>query len=163
MKFAIFFLKKHEDTKKGKLENFKSRTSPNFSEIEDMGSRPWGKEELLGLVAGKYMLKKLTIKAGSKGGLQYHRFKDECGYLLSGKLIVCHEDQQGKIIEKIVKPGQSFHFPPGVVHQEEALEDYVTFEGSTLHFNDRVRMEEHFGLDNSEGMPSTDDSDIEER
>ena len=62
--------------------------------------------------------KKLTIAAGSKGGLQYHRLKEECGYLLSGRLIIRHENENGVLTERIIMPGDSFHFPPGVVHQE---------------------------------------------
>ena len=144
-------------------DDYKPRQQPNFFVPEDLGERPWGKEELLVLVRGKYMLKKLTIKAGSKGGLQYHRLKDECGILLSGKMIVRHENPLGEIIERIVVPGDCFHFPPGVVHQEEAIEDCVIIEGSTPHFNDRVRMEEHFGLGLPEGMPTTSLEDVEEK
>lgn len=134
---------------------------PKFSTATDLGSRPWGKEELLVLVPGKYMLKRLTINAGSKGGLQYHRLKDECGVLLSGKMIVRHEDSNGSIVERIVGPGDCFHFEPGVVHQEEAIEDCVIIEGSTPHFNDRVRMEQHFDLGDFTGMPTTELKDIE--
>lgn len=141
----------------------KPGVQPIFSKPVDMGKRPWGTEELLVLVPGKYMLKRLTIKAGSKGGLQYHRLKDECGILLSGRMIVRHEDISGKIVEKIVNPGECFHFPTGVVHQEEAIEDCVIIEGSTPHFNDRVRMEEYFGIGKPEGMPTTDVSEIEEK
>ena len=47
-----------------------------------------GKEILLALVSKKYSFKLLEIKKGKKGGLQYHRKKDECGYVLSGKLLV---------------------------------------------------------------------------
>lgn len=142
---------------------YKPYSQPVFSTPCDMGERPWGKEELLVLVPGKYMLKKLTIKAGSKGGLQYHRLKDECGVLISGKMIVRHEDKTGAIVERIVLPGDCFHFPPGVVHQEEAVEDCVIIEGSTPHFNDRVRMEEHFNLGLPEGLPTTELSSIETR
>lgn len=145
----------YKEYKKGEL--------PNFPNIEDLGPRPWGTEELLVLVPGKYMLKKLSIKAGSKGGLQYHRLKDECGYLLTGKLIVRHENLNGEIIERIINSGEAFHFPPGVVHQEEAIEDCVIIEGSTPHFNDRVRMEKFYDLGEPKGMPSTKLSDIELR
>ena len=40
-----------------------------------MGKRLWGKEILIGLVSKKYSIKKLIMKAGFKGGLQYHRKK----------------------------------------------------------------------------------------
>jgi mannose-6-phosphate isomerase-like protein (cupin superfamily) len=144
-------------------KDYKPKGQPIFSNAEDVGPRPWGKEELLVLVPGKYMLKKLTIKAGSKGGLQYHRLKDECGVLLSGKMIVRHENLKGAIVERVVLPGDCFHFPPGVVHQEEEIEDCIIIEGSTPHFNDRVRMEEYFGLGKPEGMPTTTASEIEEK
>lgn len=136
---------------------------PHFPTPESVGSRPWGTEELLVLVPGKYMLKKLTVKAGNKGGLQYHRLKDECGTLISGEMIIRFDDGQGGLTERVVKAGDSFHFPPGVVHQEEAITDCVIIEGSTPHFNDRVRAEEEFGLGAPEGMPTTTLDEIEER
>ena len=142
---------------------YKSKTSPIFPEPQDLGKRPWGKEELLVLIPGKFMLKKLTISAGSKGGLQYHRLKEECGYLLSGRLIIRHENENGVLTERIIMPGDSFHFPPGVVHQEEALEDCVIIEGSTPHFNDRVRMEKQFNLGEPVGLPTTQFDEIEEK
>ena len=52
-------------------------------------------------------------------------------------------------------PGDFFHFPPGSVHQEEALSDVVLIEVSTSHFNDRVRVEKEFGLDPGDGLPTT--------
>jgi len=136
---------------------------PHFPTPESVGVRPWGTEELLVLVPGKYMIKKLTVKAGNKGGLQYHRLKDECGTLISGEMIIRFDDGQGRLIERVVKAGDSFHFPPGVVHQEEAITDCVIIEGSTPHFNDRVRAEEEFGLGAPKGMPTTTLDEIEER
>ena len=136
---------------------------PHFPTPESVGARPWGTEELLVLVPGKYMLKKLTVKAGNKGGLQYHRLKDECGTLISGEMVIRFDDGQGGLTERVVKAGDSFHFPPGVVHQEEAITDCVIIEGSTPHFNDRVRAEEEFGLGVPEGMPTTTLDEIEER
>ena len=133
---------------------------PKFLKPEDLGERPWGKEELLVLVPNKYMLKKLTIKRGSKGGFQYHRLKDECGVLISGKLLVRFDNGSGGVDERVIHPGESFHFPPGVPHQEEALEDCIIIEGSTNHFNDRVRVDEMYGLGAPEGMPTTQLSDI---
>ena len=61
---------------------------PYFSLNKDLGERNWGKETLLHLSESKWSMKKLFIKAGNKGGLQYHRLKDEASFLISGKLIV---------------------------------------------------------------------------
>ena len=80
-----------------------------------------------------------------------------------GKLIVRYENSDGDIVERVVTEGETFHFPPGVVHQEEAIEDCVIIEGSTPHFNDRVRMESFFDLGEEEGLPTTLLSEVETR
>lgn len=123
---------------------------------------PWGSEQILVVAPGLYMLKKLFIKAGQKGGLQYHRLKDECGYVVSGKLIVRTPQSNGELSEKILKPGDFFHFPPGEIHQEEAVEDTVIIEAGLPIKNDRVRVESDFGLSKGQyGFPTSDLSDIE--
>lgn len=57
----------------------------------------------------------------------------------------------------------SFHFPPGAVHQEEAVTDCVIIEASTPHFNDRVRVEESYGQIIDGGLQSTTIDEVEER
>ena len=96
-------------------------------------------------------MKKLFLKKGKKGGLQFHMRKDEAIYVLHGKLIVRYEDEQGNLKEKICGPGDYAHFPNGAVHQEEALEDTLILECTTPHANDRVRVDsasdqKEFGL-----------------
>lgn len=135
----------------------------HFPVAEDLGHRDWGEETLLALVPGKYSLKKLTLKAGSKGGLQYHHKKEECGYLVQGQLIIRFDEGDGTLCEKILSAGDTFHFPPGAVHQEQALTDCVIIEASTPHFNDRVRVEEKYGLPNSGGLPSTTIDEVGEK
>ena len=63
--------------------------------------------------------------------------------------------------EKVVETGSVVHFPPGLVHQEEAITDCEIIEASTPHFNDRVRVEELYGLGAPQGMPTTQLQDIE--
>ncbi len=126
-----------------------------FPTPEDMGPRDWGVETMLCKIAGVLTFKKLELYAGQKGGLQYHRKKDECGFVLSGEMIVRTISKEHKVEEKIVKAGDVFHFPPGVVHQEEAITDVVIIEASSPFINDRVRVEELFGLPSSGGLPST--------
>ena len=46
-----------------------------FPKKKNLGKRDWGKEELLVLIPKILTLKKLFIKKGSAGGLQYHRKK----------------------------------------------------------------------------------------
>ena len=102
------------------------------------------------------MLKKLEMKAGSEGGLQYHRKRVEAGYIVSGKLKI-KIGLDGLLEEKILKSGDHFIFNTGLIHQEEALEDTIIIECSTPWLNDRVRVEESFGIkqDISKGLPST--------
>ena len=40
---------------------------PIFPAVESVGPRPWGTEDLLFISEGKFMMKKLFVKAGSKG------------------------------------------------------------------------------------------------
>ena len=125
-----------------------------FPKKINIGKRNWGSEELLTLIPGILTLKKIFIKKGKKGGLQYHHKKNECGYIESGKLIVRYDSGNGKLSKKILKKGDSFHFSPGLVHQEEALTNCTIIEASTPHFNDRVRVEKKYGMKVSPGLPS---------
>lgn len=120
---------------------------PKSKKIE----RDWGHEELLVVSSKKYTMKKLFIRKGMKGGLQYHMLKDEAVYVMKGKLLVRFEDTNGKIKNKILKSGDFVHFPNKSIHQEEAIEDTYLIECSTPHANDRVRVDssedqEKFGL-----------------
>ena len=132
----------------------------NFLKPKNLGNRDWGKEEILGKVKDHYTFKKLSLKAGKKGGLQYHRKKDEMGYLLSGQLKIRYLDKKNTLCEKICFAGESFHFPPFSIHQEEAITDCVILEVSTPFLNDRVRVEKEFGLKEDFGLPSTSLEDI---
>lgn len=127
-----------------------------FFKPEDVGPRDWGREVLVAHAHGKYIGKVLTIKAGHKGGLQKHRVKDETAYIVSGQLMFRYDNGDGKISERVINPGESVHIPPGAVHQEEAISDCVIFETSTPVFDDRIRMEEHYGQGIEGGLPTTD-------
>ena len=137
------------------------RPIAQFPDAQSVGPREWGEETLLVLSSGKYTMKKLYTKAGKFGGLQYHRQKDEASFIVSGRMILRYEDESGKLAEKEVGPGDWFHFPNGCIHQEIAITDVVRIEVSTPHFNDRVRVEEMFGVPNATGLPTTDESEIE--
>lgn len=130
-----------------------------FPKKVNLGRRNWGSENLLVLIPKVLSLKKITIKKGKKGGLQFHRLKNECGYLLKGKLLIRYLNKNGKLTKKIVKKGGAFHFPPGFLHQEEAITNCEIIEASSPHFNDRVRMEKKYGL-RIKGLPTTSRKEI---
>jgi len=136
------------------------RPIARFPNAESVGPREWGEETLLVLASGKYSMKKLYIKAGKYGGLQYHREKDEASFIISGKMILRYENEEGNLVDKEVGPGDWFHFPNGCVHQEIAITDVVRIEVSTPHFNDRVRVESLFGISDNSGLQTTDASEI---
>ena len=139
------------------------RPVARFPIAESVGPREWGEETLLVLASGKYTMKRLHIKAGKYGGLQYHRKKDEASYIVSGQMILRYENEEGILVDKKVGPGDWFHFPNGCIHQEIAITDVVRIEVSTPHFNDRVRVESMFDIQYDEGLKSTNESDIEFR
>lgn len=133
-----------------------------FLRPEAVGPRDWGEELLIHVCSGCFTFKLLKMSKGMKGGLQYHRLKDECAYLVSGELLVRFDLQDGRgLQERVLLPGSSVRFPPGLAHQEEALTDVVLLEASTPHFNDRVRVEEQYGFDTVAGLPSTSLDEIE--
>ena len=140
----------------------KKRPTARFPEAKSVGEREWGEEMLLVISEGKFTMKKLIIKKGFSGGLQYHRKKDEAAYIISGKLLVTYENSEGKLIKKELEKGDWLHFPNGSIHQETAITEVEIIEVSTPHFNDRVRVENEFGLDPSKynGLPTTEEKEI---
>ena len=126
-----------------------------FFTPEDVGPRDWGREILIAHIPGVCTGKILLRKAGTKGPLQYHRKKNESQYLFSGELKVAYDAGDGKLSEVILKAGQAWHIPPWALHREDAITDCIIFEVSNPVFNDRVRMEEHYGEKIESGLPST--------
>ena len=99
------------------------------------------------------------MKKGASGDLQKHHLKDEAGYIVYGKLKVIYAEQDN-LKECLLEAGETYHFPTGCVHKSVALENTLIIECSTPHFNDRVRMEKQFGLEEIGGLPSTKLEDI---
>jgi hypothetical protein len=134
-----------------------------FPQAQSVGERPWGTEDLLALVSKQFSVKRLKIKAGNKGGLQYHRFKDEVAIMISGQMLIRYDLGDKVLKEKIINAGDVVHFPPGLVHQEEAITDCEIIEASSPHFNDRVRVVEAYVFGKPKGLPTTVANEIELR
>lgn len=134
-----------------------------FPKPESVGERPWGTEDLLAIVSKQFSVKRLRVKAGNKGGLQYHRLKDEVAIMISGRMIIRYDLGDKVLREKIIEGGDVVHFPPGLVHQEEAITDCEILEASSPYFNDRVRVEESYGLGIPIGLPTTEEHEVELR
>lgn len=132
-----------------------------FFTPKDVGPRAWGREILVAHSKGKYTGKILMYNKGAKGGLQCHRLKDETSYIYSGEMLLRYDKGDGKISEVTLTAGQSVYIPAGSVHQEEAMTDLIVFETSTPVFDDRVRMEEKYGLKIEGGLPTTHEPRVE--
>ncbi len=103
----------------------------------------WGTETIVAETPD-YLGKILHYRAGTAGGLQYHRRKDETFYLHAGEAWVDSDHGTGLIREKMTA-GMSFRIPPGAPHRFHAITDCVVFETSTPVHDDRVRVEDAYG------------------
>jgi mannose-6-phosphate isomerase-like protein (cupin superfamily) len=106
-------------------------------EPHDIPGKPWGRELVFAHTAD-YLGKVLWMNKGHGGHLQYHERKDETFFLLSGSAQVNFHDAAGQLVSRIMLPGESYHVPPGAVHQVIALEDSILVEASNPVFEDRV-------------------------
>jgi quercetin dioxygenase-like cupin family protein len=109
--------------------------------VRDVAPKPWGREVLIGHTKD-YTGKVMYMHAGKSGPLQWHRAKDETFYLHAG---VCQVRtlENGVLVTKQMVSGESYHIPPGCVHQVSAISDCIMFEVSTPVFDDRVPYDEN--------------------
>jgi quercetin dioxygenase-like cupin family protein len=101
--------------------------------------KPWGKEEVIE-INDRYMMKKLTMLKGHRCSLQYHNFKRETIYVLSGQLHILSGEAQDKLVSKVFLQGETITLVPKVIHRMEAVEDSVYLEASTPEMDDVVRL-----------------------
>ena len=112
--------------------------------------RVWG-QEIFVAETEHYLGKMLVMKAGTMGGLQQHVDKDETFFLFDGVAWVDSDDGEGNLIRTKMFSGESYRIPPGASHRVEAITNCTFFECSTPHYDDRIRMEEHYGLETPGG------------
>ena len=105
--------------------------------------KPWGKEEVIE-INDLYMMKKLTMHAGHRCSTQFHNFKKETIYVLSGKLKISYGKNINNLKNTIFYSGDSITIPPKQIHRMEALEDSIYLEASTPQMDDVVRLEDDY-------------------
>ena len=103
--------------------------------------KPWGKEEWLELNE-KYCYKRIYINAGHKTSYQYHNFKRETNYLISGTAEIWLENDEGIVEKRIMKPGEYFNVTPPKKHRVIAITDIILQEVSTPEVDDVIRLED---------------------
>ena len=103
--------------------------------------KPWGKEEWLEL-NDRYCYKRIYINAGYKTSYQYHEFKRETNYIISGEAEIWLENDEGVVEKKIMKAGEFFNVTPPKKHRVIALTDLILQEVSTPEVDDVFRLED---------------------
>jgi mannose-6-phosphate isomerase len=111
-------------------------------QVNKIVSKPWG-EEVWICVNEFYALKQITLLKNHRTSLQYHDYKVEHSYLLSGKIQVESRDGQKPCVDEYV-PGDVWHFKPKEIHRVVAMEDSVFIEVSTPHLDDVIRVEDDY-------------------
>ena len=105
--------------------------------------KPWG-SELIWAETKDYVGKLITIDHGHKLSRQYHNFKEETIYILTGILIL--EVGIGDNIERHeLRKGDNFHIQPGLTHRFVADCGCVEImEVSTTQLGDVIRLEDDY-------------------
>ena len=106
--------------------------------------KPWGRE-LIWAHTDRYVGKVLVIEAGKRLSLQRHEIKDEAIYVLSGRLRLYLEDDDGVVQTEELGPGDHRRVATGRIHRYEALERVELMEVSTPELDDVVRLEDDYG------------------
>lgn len=103
--------------------------------------KPWGWEQWLALNEF-YCYKRIYIKAGTRTSYQYHEFKQETNYIISGEAEVWLENDEGVVEKKIMKAGEYFDVSPPKKHRVIAISDVILQEVSTPHVDDVIRIQD---------------------
>ena len=107
-------------------------------------AKPWG-EELIWALTDRYCGKIITIETGRRLSLQYHEQKDEAILVLTGRLLLHLESDDGEMTARELGPGEATHVAVGRRHRYEAIERVELVEVSTAEIDDVVRVEDDFG------------------
>mgnify|MGYP001438445723 FL=1 len=105
--------------------------------------KPWGSEEVIE-INEKYMVKKLTMKKNHRCSLQYHDFKKETIYVLSGDLKILIGKDKNNLETKVYTAGDSITIDPGIVHRMEGVTESVYLEASTPEMEDVIRLSDDY-------------------
>ncbi len=106
--------------------------------------KPWG-HEIIWAHTDRYVGKTLVIETGKRLSLQYHEAKDEWVHVLSGRLLLTLENDNGVVEDRELAPGEGARVPIGRRHRYAAIETCTLIEVSTPELLDVVRIEDDFG------------------
>lgn len=105
--------------------------------------KPWG-HELIWAETSRYVGKVLHIVAGERLSRQYHRVKEETLLVQTGEMdLEVGPAPEARTVR--LRPGDTFHITPGLVHRMIAITDVSVIEVSTPELDDVVRLEDEYG------------------
>ena len=87
------------------------------------------------------------MKKNHRCSLQYHDFKKETIYVLSGDLKILIGKDQNNLETKVYKAGESITINPGIIHRMEGVTDSVYIEASTPEMEDVIRLSDDYKRD----------------
>jgi len=105
--------------------------------------KPWG-YELWWAQTDRYVGKLLHVKAGAQLSLQYHVKKDETIHVWSGEMVLVLKEGDA-LVDRPMRPGDSYRVRPGTVHRMRAVTDVDVLEVSTPEVEDVVRVQDDYG------------------
>ena len=109
----------------------------------------WGEERWLVPEGSAFGFKVITIRAGKRTSLQYHRHKEEANLVAAGEgRIYLAESPEAPLQAYPLGPGRIVHIRPGTVHRVEAVTDLTLVEVSTPELDDVIRLEDDLGRGN---------------
>jgi mannose-6-phosphate isomerase len=115
-----------------------------MSELPKTIQKPWG-HEVWYAHTDRYAGKIIVVETGHRLSLQYHEYKDETSYLLSGRLKLWQGNSADALVEREVGPGEAWRNHTGLVHMIEAIETATVLEVSTPELDDVVRLQDSYG------------------
>jgi mannose-6-phosphate isomerase len=123
---------------------FASGRAPDGTPLPRRVEKPWG-HEMIWAWTDRYVGKLLIIETGRRLSFQYHELKDEWIQILSGRLRLTLENDDGDLEVRDLGPGDGTRVATGRRHRYEALETCTLIEVSTPELEDVVRLEDDFG------------------
>lgn len=105
--------------------------------------KPWGQEELIE-VNKDYMVKKLTMFKDHRCSLQFHKYKKETIYVLSGELEILIGKNKESLERKKYIAGESVTIDPNIIHRMRGITETTYLECSTPQLEDVERLEDDY-------------------
>lgn len=102
---------------------------PNIYQCTDFRKKYWGWIKTC-CATEDFTLKHIFMYRGSQSSLEYHVKKDENYYILEGRLEIGLRIGRAENKTIILKEGDIYHIPPGLMHMRMALEDTHIIEWS---------------------------------